>query len=181
MCFLRGGLNICQNNCHYIKHAAPTYKQLFLQAITLHEWCEIVSTQLLVVDLHNFLHLTGASVTSWASRWHWNRLDFYSSVASPASNQSDCWKNLMSGIEFDQQFFLWRSRCSWCLQRQHHIVNQALDSTHGDGAGMHMSYSYIYTYTQLIHNIFTPGILLDKCIYWGEKNSSNHHRYSIRQ
>ena len=34
----------------------------------------------------------GASVASRVSGRCWNRLNFHSSIASPASNQSDCWK-----------------------------------------------------------------------------------------
>ena len=45
-----------------------------------------------------------SNVASWAPGWHWNRLDFYSSVASQALASVQpirLLKNLMSEIQFD--------------------------------------------------------------------------------
>ena len=69
-----------------------------------------------------------ANVASRASRWRWNRLDFYSSIASRALASVQpirLSKKLTSGMQFDwwKDFFPWRSRRLW---RQRHIVNQAL-------------------------------------------------------
>ena len=56
-----------------------------------------------------------ASVASRASGWRWNRLDFYSSVASRALASVQpirLSKNLTSGMQFDwwkKDFFPWRS------------------------------------------------------------------------
>ena len=69
-----------------------------------------------------------ASIASRASGWRWNRLDFYSSIASRALASVQpirLSKILMSGMQFDwwkKEFFSWRS------QRQHYAVNQALSS-----------------------------------------------------
>ena len=66
-----------------------------------------------------------ASITSRASGWRWNRLNFYSSVVSRALASVQpirLSKNLMSEMQFDwkKTFF------PWCSRRQRHIVNQAL-------------------------------------------------------
>ena len=70
-----------------------------------------------------------ASVASRASGWRWNRIDFYSSIASWALASVQpirLSKNLMSGMQFDW----WKKERSWRSRRQCHIVNQALRPLH---------------------------------------------------
>ena len=72
----------------------------------------------------------GASLASQALRWHWNGLDFYSSVAlSALANVQPIRLSKNERQEYnltsEKILFPWRSRCSWHSQCQHHIVNQA--------------------------------------------------------
>ena len=73
-----------------------------------------------------------ASVASQAPGLHWNRLDFYSSVASQLSISQRPTNQIIEKFNFRDAIWLvkkilfpWRSRC---LRRQCHIVNPALSA-----------------------------------------------------
>ena len=67
--------------------------------VRVHDWNLMQWTSSLWQVKPGSQYEAGASTASWASWWCWNRLEIYSSVASPVSNQSDCQK--YAGIEFE--------------------------------------------------------------------------------
>ena len=78
----------CIHNCSYPYAYKPPGR------LTIQPSCSFVYPSRAVGYVHRRLKPCtiwhGTNVVSWASRWCWNRLNFYSSVASPVFNPSDC-------------------------------------------------------------------------------------------